>query len=66
MADALRPIFKSGGGGVAAKKEKSQSMFITSFNLSDISMKVFLKRDRRKKSVTPGVKIKNEQMKKKS
>lgn len=28
-------------GGVEAKKEKSQSMFITSFNLFDISMKVF-------------------------
>lgn len=51
-------------GSVEAKKEKSQSMFITSFNLFDIPMKVFLRET--EKEVTPRVKIKNEHMKKKS
>lgn len=51
--------------GKEAKKQKSQSMFITSFHLFDISMDFLggVWRDRGEK-VTPAVKIKNEHMKK--
>lgn len=51
MPDAMRPIFKSWGGGrVEAKNQKSQSMFITSFDLFDISMKGFFRETGKKVS----------------
>lgn len=52
MSDAMRPIFKSwdGGGSKEAKKQKSQSVFITSFHLFDISMKFFFERQKKKEA----------------
>lgn len=58
----LRDLFLK-VGGEKAKKQKSQSMFITSFHLSDISMKIFFFERETEKSVTRAVKIKNDHMK---
>lgn len=58
----LRDLFLK-VGGEKAKKQKSQSMFITSFHLSDISMKIFFFFGETEKSVTRAVKIKNDHMK---
>ena len=58
----MRPIFKS-WGEEATKKRKSQSTFTTSFHLFDVSIKIFLT-EKKKKSVTPAVKIKNEHTRK--
>lgn len=60
----LRDLFLK-VGGEKAKKQKSQSMFITSFHLFDISMKIFFFFfGETEKSVTRAVKIKNDHMKK--
>lgn len=62
MPDAMRSIFKN--WGEEAKKQKSQSMFIPSFHLFDISIKILFFERQKEKLVTPAVKIKNEHMKK--
>lgn len=46
IPDAMRPIFKY--WWEEAKKQKSQVMFITSFHLFDISIKIFFERQKEK------------------
>lgn len=61
----LGDLFLKVGEREVAKKQKSPSTFSISFHLFDVSMKTFFfEREKKKKVITPAVKIKNEQTRK--